>query len=219
MKTYIKKGEDEVFPRLIQKASEQIKGFEALRKRFDVDMRTNGRSLNTCISYLRKIAEISLYYNKLPEQMNEPEILVFLDKKIQDARSLSLSEFKHCVYGLRYYFKMIGRSDLSLRLPVIKKEKRLPAVLSKKECSELFAGTKNVKHRTALMFVYAGGLRAKEFTNIKLGDIDSDRMTIHVRGGKGRRDRYVPLSELIMRNLSYYLVIVTQLLKKAPLQE
>ena len=141
----------------------------------------------------------------MPEQLDPEQIQDYLGKLAGSAASPSRSSFKHTVYGLRFYFKLIGLGNRSVALPSIRANHKLPTVLSKEECKQLFKIPSLLRHRLALCFIYSTGLRVSEFSNLKIGDVDFDRMMVHVRDGKGRKDRYVPLSKLISPGLKKYL--------------
>jgi site-specific recombinase XerD len=187
----------------VNEASNTIPGFKSIYEDLKKSFLLNGLSQNTLANYCRKIADISLHFNKLPEFISAQDTQDYLSNLIQSAKGTSQSEFKHTVYGMRYYFKMIGK-ELQVKLPQIKKEKRLPVVLSKQECKLLFELTKNHKHRMILMFIYSAGLRVSELINIKWSELDVDRMTILIKRSKGNKDRYVPFSEQLLDNLTPY---------------
>ena len=109
------------------------------------------------------------------------------------------------MYGLRYWFRLFNLDDQALRLPAIKKTFTLPVVLSKEECKNLFKAPRLLKHRFLLAFAYGAGLRMNELRLIKISDVDLNRKQIHVRMGKGRKDRYVVLSDLFAAKFSMYL--------------
>ena len=90
-------------------------------------------------------------------------------------------------------------------MPMIKHKDTLPTVLSKEECKSLFKAPRTLKHKFLLAFAYSAGLRMNELRLLKLSDIDTDRMQIHIRMGKGKKDRYVALSKLISQKLNLYL--------------
>jgi site-specific recombinase XerD len=98
--------------------------------------------------------------------------------------------------------------DKAIQMPPIKKEKKLPTVLSRQECKALFKAPANLKHRFLLAFAYAGGLRMNELRMIKISDVDMQREQIHIRHGKGRKQRCVSLSKLLMQKLPLYLSAV-----------
>ena len=164
----------------------------------------NGTTKNTLVNYSRKLADLVLHFNKLPEFIVEEEMREYLTLCITRAKGLSQSEFKHTIYGLRYYFRMLGIKT-EFNLPMIKSRKNLPMVLSKVECKMLFASIKNFKHRLLLMFIYSGGLRIGELCNLKWTEVDTNRMMIHIKCSKGGKDRYVPLAKNILSDLVKYM--------------
>jgi len=115
------------------------------------------------------------------------------------------NRFKHAVYGLRFYFRAIGKEGIRFNLPSLKKETRLPIVLSREECKRLFDYTQNVKHKAALLLIYSAGLRVQEISLMKLTDVDAQRKMIYVKNGKGRKPRYVPLSLRLLNTLVPYI--------------
>lgn len=98
----------------------------------------------------------------------------------------------------------MGINDKIVQLPKIRRDKKLPVVLNHKECKALFNAPGLLKHRVLLSFLYSAGLRAREASKMKLSDIDSGRMMIHIRQGKFNKDRYVPLSPIILKGLRKY---------------
>ncbi len=102
-------------------------------------------------------------------------------------------------------YRMEGREDQYLQLPSIKREKKLPVVLSREETRRLLAAPKLLKHRVLFGLLYGCGLRCFEARNIQLPDIDFDRKMLHVRQGKGKKDRYVPISSVLCQWLMSYI--------------
>jgi integrase/recombinase XerD len=109
------------------------------------------------------------------------------------------------VYGLRYYFHLIGENKRAVNLPSLKKEVTLPVILNRSELKALFRTPKLLKHRIILTLIYSAGLRSAEAINMKIADIDFERKTIHIRQSKYKKDRIVPLSDLMSRGLKKYL--------------
>ena len=109
------------------------------------------------------------------------------------------------VNALKFYFEQVaGREKEFYDLPRPKKPSKLPEILAEEEMLALILGTKNLKHRCLLMTSYSAGLRVSELVGLKITDIDSKRMMIHIRNGKGKKDRMVPLSERLLEALREY---------------
>ncbi|MBI9073362.1 MAG: site-specific integrase [Melioribacteraceae bacterium] len=121
-------------------------------------------------------------------------------------KKYSFSSMKQIIATIRYLYlnvfnKPIPKAlDLKLRKPTI-----LPNVLSVSDISKILSVTSNIKHKTILLLIYAAGLRLGELLKLKIGDIDSDSMRIHIREGKGKKDRYIMLSENVLVLLREYL--------------
>lgn len=166
-------------------------------------VRLRGQSQSTLYNYTRCLAKLALYFKQVPTELSEEQINDFL-LLIRDKESPSESYFKHTVYGLRYAFRLIGRDDRAIRLPSIKRLKQLPTVLSRAECKLLFSTPKLLRHRILLCLIYSGGLRISEAARLELKDLDLDRSMIHIRRSKYGKDRYVPLSTLLIPGLQKY---------------
>lgn len=109
-------------------------------------------------------------------------------------------------YALKFLFTKVYHKEWSKKyLPTPKVAKTLPMVLSQGEVRDILMSISNFKHRSIIMFLYATGTRVSECVNIKLTDIDNQRMQINVREGKGLKQRFVPLSPMLLTTLrSYY---------------
>lgn len=188
----------------LQLAFSQIPGYSQATKNLEHYILISGLSDATFCAYSPKLTDLVLFFNKLPEQITEDELREYLAILIQRAKSNSKTEFKHTVYSMRFYFKMLGK-PMTVSLPKIKEDKNLPVVLSKQECLSLIELTKNFKHRLILMFIYAAGLRVRELTTLKWSDINVNRMMIHIKQSKGRRDRYVPLAKSLVADFVQYM--------------
>jgi integrase/recombinase XerD len=164
-----------------------------------------GRSKSTFENYARHVASISLYFGKIPTQLDPEQVqdyLYFVQKK---SKTPSQTYFKHCVYGLRFLLKSEGLPYDFLRLPSIKHEKKLPVVLSKEEVWRMLQKAKLLKHKILIGLLYGCGLRCMEVRNVRIQDLDFDRKQLRVVQGKGKKDRYVPLSIHLIRGLKTYL--------------
>lgn len=165
-----------------------------------------GQSRSTLENYIRRIAQISLHFSRLPEQVSDDEINEYLSSLALSAKSPSRSNFKHAVYGLRYYFRLLGNNKRAISLPSLKGDTRLPVILNRSELKELFKAPTLLKHRIVLTLIYSAGLRSQEAINLKLSDIDFERCTIHIRQSKYKKDRIVPLSRYMAKGLKKYIV-------------
>ena len=104
--------------------------------------------------------------------------------------------------GLRFFFDVtLQRVDLMARMHPVKLPHKVPVVLSVQETTRLIAAATNVKHQAALSVAYGAGLRASEVIGLKVTDVDSQRMTLRVEQGKGRKDRYAMLSPVLLQRL------------------
>jgi site-specific recombinase XerD len=130
-----------------------------------------------------------LHFERLPEAVEEEEINEYLVSLARDPKSPSRSSFKHMVYGLRYYYRLLGMNKKAIALPSLKQDTKLPIILNQSELKELFAVPKLLKHRIVLTLIYSAGLRGQEVINLKISDIDFERKTIHIRQSIFNRDR------------------------------
>ena len=180
-------------------------GFSELLDRFERNISVLGRSKSTFNCYSRHIAALSLYFGKSPIDLDSEQVhdyLFYLQKK---TKTPSQTYFKHTVYGLRFLLKGEGLPYEYLRLPEIKNEKKLPTVLSKEEVWRMLKVAKLLKHRILIGLLYGCGLRCLEVRSLRLADLDFDRKQLKVVQGKGKKDRYIPLSEHLIRGLVKYI--------------
>ncbi len=190
----------------MERAKIAVPGFDKVAKKLEQQVELRGQSKSTLTNYIRRIALISLHFGKLPEQIEQEEINEYLVSLARDPRSPSRSSFKHMVYGLRYYYRLLGLNDKAIALPSLKRDTKLPVILNRSELKELFSAPKLLKHRVVLSLIYSAGLRGREVINLKLSDIDFERKTIHIRQSKYKKDRIVPLSPAISKGLKKYLL-------------
>ena len=194
-------------PTIVEQAKLSVEGFEKIYKTFEQQVVLKGQSKSTLHNYIRRIALVSLHFGALPDQVSDEEINEFLTSLALDPKSPSRSSFKHAVYGLRYYFRMIGQTKRAIALPSLKQETKLPIILNQSELRQLFVAPSLLKHRIVLALIYSAGLRGQEVINLKISDIDFERKTIHIRQSKYKKDRIVPLSDLISKGLKKYLKV------------
>ena len=192
---------------LVKQACDSVPGFQPAWQKFVEHAAINQKSKSLLTNYSRNIAQVALHFGLVPHQITTDEINSYL-YRISVHEGKSEGYFKQTVHGLRYWFRVFGKEAAALRMPPLKKQQTLPTVLSKEECKALFKAPRMLKHRFLLAFAYSAGLRMNELRLIKCADVDTQRMQIHVRLGKGKKDRYVPLSKLIAEKLPLYLTQV-----------
>ena len=191
--------------KILNQAKREVPGFEELLARFERTVSVLGRSQSTFNNYSRHLASISLYFGKIPTELDPEQVQDYLFYQQKKSKTPSQTYFKHCVYGLRFLLKSEGLSYEYLRLPSIKHEKTLPVVLSKEEVWAMLQNAKLLKHRILIGLLYGCGLRCMEARSVRLQDLDFDRRQLKVVQGKGKKDRYVPLSEHLIRGLKKYI--------------
>lgn len=174
-----------------------------LRKRFLEDLRLRNYSPRTLDTYARCVAQFAKHFGKSPEVLGTDEVRTYqlhlLDQKA------SWSKFNQAVCALRFLYRTtLGRPDLVSVIPYGKKPRSLPAVLSQDEVRQLLHVVEQPRDRLMLQLAYGCGLRVSELVALKVSDIDGQRRTLHVRGGKGNKDRLLPLSDLWLDRLRDY---------------
>jgi integrase/recombinase XerD len=189
---------------IVEQACHEIHGFKKLYEELQDKILLSGQSKSTLTNYSRKVAQVSLHFGKLPQQISEKEMNRYLASVARQSKTPSLSDFKFYVHGLRYCYRLLGMNDKALHLPKIREPQKLPVVLNRQECLAMFKAPELLKHRVLLSLIYSAGLRAGEASRLKIADIDSGRMMIHIRQSKFNKDRYVPLSPLILQGLRKY---------------
>jgi site-specific recombinase XerD len=189
---------------IVEQACHEIHGFKKLYEELQDKILLSGQSRSTLTNYGRKVAQISLHYGKLPQNITEKEVNRYLASIARNSKTPSLSDFKFYVHGLRYCYRLLGMNDKALKLPSIHEPQKLPVVLNRQECIALFKAPELLKHRVLLSLIYSAGLRAGEASRLKIADIDSGRMMIHIRQSKFNKDRYVPLSPMVLAGLRKY---------------
>ena len=174
-----------------------------LRKRFIDDLRLKNFSDGTIKVYVHAVEKFARFLGRSPDESTAEDVRAFLIHELD--RGLSRSYIVIQQNALRHlYLDTLGRTDELAAIPRPKREQRLPVVLSREEVRRLFAVTGNLKHKALLMVAYDAGLRLSEILNLRIEDIDSQRMVIRVRQGKGKKDRYGRLSAGLLELLRKY---------------
>jgi integrase/recombinase XerD len=175
-----------------------------LRKLMLDELQRRNYAQNTVRSYIKAVEDFARYFGKPPERLG-PEHIREYQVHLFRERKLAASTVEGRAAALRFLFvKTLRRPYLPDQIPFPKRARRLPTVLSPDEVALLIDSAKNLMHRAILMTLYATGLRRAELCRLKVADIDSDRMMIHVHEGKGGRDRDVLLSPKLLETLREY---------------
>lgn len=175
-----------------------------LRQKMIEDLQLRGYSAGTQKIYVRAVRQLAEYYGKGPDQISEEELrryFLYLTNEKQVSRSTSTI----ALCAIKFFYEYtLQRHWPTLDLIRPGKEKKLPVVLSTEEVRHLLGTVRRQDYRVCMSTLYGCGLRASEGCSLQIRDIDSDRMMIHVRGGKGKKDRYVPLPPRVLALLRAY---------------
>jgi integrase/recombinase XerD len=175
-----------------------------LREKMKDEMQLRGFSINTQKQYLYELIKLYKYYQRSPAKLNQKEIKQYL-LYLALERKLAASTYNVTVHALRFFYDMVLRRTISYQdFPLSKEPKKLPDILDTTEVANIINAANNIKQRAILVIAYGAGLRSSEVANVKVKDIDSKRMQIHIRNGKGNKDRYVVLSPVMLEVLRTY---------------
>jgi integrase/recombinase XerD len=166
----------------------------SLRQRMVEDMQIRNLAPDTQVSYVGHVARFARYCQRRPEELGADDVRRYQLHLINDKR-LAPTSIVGAVAALRFLYQITLKQAWAVDAIIPpKRPQTLPVVLSPEEVVCFLAATTDLKHRAILTTCYAAGLRLSEVLHLKVADIDSHRMVIHVAGGKGQRDRYVMLS-------------------------
>lgn len=167
---------------------------------------------NYCIHLKEYFTVVSAKY--LIDDITQPIIEKYLLWRL-DKKNCSESDMNNHINAIKFYYEQVlGKERMLFTLPRPKKPLQLPKVLSEAELERLFRALPNIKHKAILLTAFSCGLRISEAVNLKIEDIDSDRMQVFVERSKGKKDRYVMLSPLLLDILRAYLRLYKPFPKK-----
>src|SRR5882672_2989907 len=171
-----------------------------LRQRMIDDMRMRKLSPKTQTHYLRIVRQFAGYLGRSPDTATVEELRSYQLHLVDHGTSpISLNA---AITGLKFFFDVtLDHAELMAKMQPVRVAQKLPVVLSRDEVARLIVATGNLKHQTALSVAYGTGLRVSEVVALKVGDVDSQRMTLRIEQGKGRRDRYAMLSPVLLERL------------------
>lgn len=185
------------------KESERVK--PALLEVLSREMRLRNYSHKTVKAYRSCIREYIRYLSPVHPRSATPEGTRQFLLYLIDDRGWGASSINQVINALRFlYVELYGMSLQLGEIPRPRREKQLPVVLSQEEVLRILGAVDNLKHRTILMLTYSAGLRVGEVVRLRLEDIDSERGVIHLRGAKGKKDRYTLLSGVVLDELREY---------------
>jgi integrase/recombinase XerD len=172
-----------------------------LRKMMLEELQRRNYSQQTTRSYIRTVEDFARHFHCSPDRLGPRHIREY-QAELFEKRKLSAASVAVRLAALRFFYTKTLRRAWSVGdTPYPKKDHRLPEILSQEEVAQLIQATSTSFHRTLLMTLYATGVRRAELTHLKVSDIDSKRMVMHVQGGKGRKDRDVMLSPKLLEVL------------------
>ena len=171
-----------------------------LRQRMLEDMRMRKLAPKTQTAYIRAVRRFAAYLGRPPDSATVEDLRNFQLRLVDEGTSPTT--LNATITGLKFFCEItLDRAELTARMQPVHVPRTLPVVLSREEVARLIAAAPNLKHQTALSLAYATGLRASEVVSLKVGDIDSQRMTLRVEQGKGSKDRYAMLSPMLLERL------------------
>ena len=175
-----------------------------LRDQMLVDLQLSGAKPRTQKTYLREVENLAKYFNRSPEELGEDELKEYMLYLMKE-RNLSDGTYRFYVAALKFLYRTtLKREWVVEKIKCPKRKRKLPVVLDISEVESLFSVTTNLKHKAILMITYSSGLRVSETARLKMTDIDSKRMMVRVRQGKGGDDRYSILSQTALEHLRQY---------------
>jgi site-specific recombinase XerD len=174
-----------------------------LRRRMIDDMTVRNLSPATQRSYIHAVAKFSRYFGRSPDRLDIEDVRVYQVYLV--SQGISWPALNQTVCALRFFYGVtLNRPEIPERIAYAREPRKLPVILGADEVVRFLEAVPSLKTRTALTTAYAAGLRASEAVGLKVADIDSSRMLIQVRHGKGAKDRAVMLSPQLLAILRTY---------------
>lgn len=175
-----------------------------LRERMIGDLKLRNFSDSTITSYTRVVADFARFFRRSPDQLGPEEIRQYLLHVIEQ-RKLGWATYQGYRAALKFFYtKTLKLPWFEQEVPKPKVRRKIPEILSPGEIEKLLNCTMNLKHRAMLATLYGAGVRRAEVRALKVSDIDSQRMVIHIRAGKGQLPRQIPLSPKLLDVLRVY---------------
>ena len=195
---------DKNYVTIVKQACNKVTGFEQLYKEMERAISITGKSKSTLTNYSRHLAHLALHYNCFPLDLDAEQVMDYLHL-VKSRGTTSATFFKFTVYGMRYACRMRELEYKQFCLPEIEKDTKLPVVLNGSEVKALLKACKLLKHRLIIGLCYGCGLRCSEVRNLQVADVDLERGMVHVKQGKGSKDRYLPLGKMLCRGIAQFI--------------
>ncbi len=174
-----------------------------LRKRMIECLQLRGLSERTQESYVRAVRQLAEHYHKSPDLISEEELRQYF-LYLKNVKHHSRPTMTIAICGIKFLFeRTLEKQWTTFNLVRPAPEKKLPVILSREEVRQILSLVRLPRYRVCLSTIYSCGLRLQEGTHLQVADIDSGRMMIHVRHGKGAKDRYVPLPQRTLELLRH----------------
>jgi site-specific recombinase XerD len=175
-----------------------------LRQRMLDDMQLRGLAPKTQEAYALAVRQLAAYYGKSPDQISEEELRDYF-LYLKNEKKVSRSTCTQALCGIKFFYEQtLQRQWKTFDLIRPAKEHKLPVVLSTSEVHRILSHLEKPAYRACLSVIYGCGLRLQEGVGLQVGDVDSERMCLHIRHGKGGKDRYVPLPGTVLPLLRAY---------------
>lgn len=187
------------YPEPVEGPKQSLHNFEDLRR----ELVSRKYSYKTIKGYVYYNKDFLNFTGKSPYAITDNDIKDYLAYLAEEKQSAT-STLNQAINALKFYYGAMLKKKFVYEVKRPRKDKKLPVVLSKEEVAKILSSVDNIKHKAIFMLVYSAGLRVGEVVKLKPEDIDSKRMLIHIKGSKGRKDRYTLLSEKALDILREY---------------
>ena len=183
--------------------SDSSKSISPLRQRMIEDMTLRRLSPKTQVGYIRAVVKLTRFLKRSPDTATDEDLRLF--QLHLSENGVSNTTINATITGLRFLFEItLDDQHILRKMSSVHVPRKLPVVLSTDEITKILDATNNLKYKAALAVAYGTGLRSSEITHLSISDIDSERMIIHVRQGKGDKDRYALLSPELVKLLQQW---------------
>ena len=177
-------------------------------KKLETELKISKNSNYTIRNYINANQELLEFSKKEPSQIDEDDVKLFMAENFSNSASSSVIVF---LSAIRYAYSNILKKDITLGIKRPKRERRIPAVLTKDEVKRLFNVLSNKKSKLMISLIYACGFRVSEILNLKLDDLNFEEMTCMVRQAKGKKDRVVNVPHFLLKDLKKQVIVQQKL--------